>query len=112
MPKIKDFIGADLINKTAIVCLTKPPEDLGLDQQGIILQSQYLQIKGVDNLGVWVYIPKIKRYIIFSDGRKPQEIEFDSVILVRWDYITSIVVPHTEIKDEEKVMGFKSTDEA
>lgn len=111
MPKIKDFIGKDLINKTAIICLTKPPKDLGLDQQGIALQNQYLQIRGIDDLGVWVYIPKIKRYIIFSDGREAQETEFDSLTLIRWDYISSIVVPHAEIKDDEKVMGFKSSNE-
>jgi hypothetical protein len=112
MPKIEVFINEDLVNKTAIVCLIKPPVDLGLDQHGIILQNQYLQIRGIDNLGVWVYIPKVKRYIIFSDGSKSQEVEFDSSTLVRWDYISSIVVPQTEIKDKEKVLGFKSADKA
>ncbi len=108
MPEI-GFIGKDLLNKNVIVCLVKLPQELGLDQQGIVLQNQYLQIRGVDDLGVWVYIPKIKRHIVFSDGRPPQETEFDSIALVKWGFIASIVVPCTEIKDDEKVMGFEAS---
>lgn len=104
--KEKEFIGKNLIGKNVILCLVKPPQERGLASQGIVLQNQYLTIKGIDDLGVWTYIPPLKRYMVFSDGRKPVETEFASVVLIRWDYINSIVVPDTEIKDTEKLIGF------
>ncbi len=79
-------------------------------ESNIQTYSLVAQVESVDQLGLWIHVPE---YPVFDNVEGKRE-SYDALILLRYDYITSIVhFPGLEEDDEKRHrIGFSSEDES